>query len=40
MMQALIPSVIAERDVITDGIVEICRDDLPVPNNCQEEFIR
>ena len=39
MMQALIPSVIAERDVTTDDIVEIYKDDLPAPNNCQEEFI-
>ena len=40
MMQALIPSVIAERDVTIDDIVEIYKDDLPAPNNCQEEFIR
>ena len=39
MIQALIPSVIAERDVTTDDIVEIYKDDLPAPNNCQEEFI-
>ena len=40
MMQALIPSVIAERDVTIDDIVEIYKDDLPASNNCQEEFIR
>ena len=43
MMQALIPSVISERDVIVktiDDIVKIYIDDLTVPNNCQEEFIQ
>ena len=40
MMQALIPLVIAERDVTIDDIVEIYKDNLPAPNNCQEEFIR
>ena len=40
MMQALIPSVIAERDVTIDDIVEIYEDDLTGPNNCQEEFVR
>ena len=39
MMQALSPSVIAERDVTFNDIVEIYKDDLPAPNNCQEEFI-
>ena len=40
MMQALIPSVIPEREVTIDDIVDIYKDDLPAPNNCQEEFIR
>ena len=40
MMQALFPSAIAERDVTIDDIVEIYEDDLPAPNNCQEEFIQ
>ena len=40
MMQALIQSVIAERDVTIDEIVEIHKDNLPASNNCQEEFIR
>ena len=40
MMQALIPLVIAERDVTIDDIVEIYKDDLRAPNDCQEEFIR
>ena len=40
MMQALIPSVIAERNMTIDDIVKICKDDLPASNNCQEEFIR
>ena len=40
MMQALIPSVIAEKDVTIDDIVEINKDDLPTPNNCQEKFIQ
>ena len=39
MTQALIPSVIAERDMNIDEIVEIYKDNLPAPNNCQEEFI-
>ena len=38
MMQASIPSVIAERDVTIDDIVEIYKGDLPAPNNYQEEF--
>ena len=37
MIQALIPSAIAERDVTIDDIVETY---LPAPSNCQEEFIR
>ena len=40
MMQALIPSVIIERDVTIDDILKIYKDDLSTPNNCQEEFIR
>ena len=40
MMQALIPSVIAVRDVTTDDIAEICKDNLPAPDNCQEQFIQ
>ena len=40
MMQALIPSVIAERDVTTDDIAEICKDNLPAPDNCQEQSIQ
>ena len=40
MMQALIQSVIAERDVIIDDIIEIYKGNLPASNNCQEEFIR
>ena len=40
MMEALIPSVLAERDVTIDDIVEIYKDDILAPNNCQEEFIR
>ena len=40
MMEALIPSVIAERDVTIDDIVEIYKDDILAPNNCREEFIR
>ena len=38
--QALIPSVTAERDVTIDDIVKIYKDELPAPNNCQEEFIQ
>ena len=37
-MQALIPSVITEKDLTIDDIVEIYKDDLPAPNNCEEEF--
>ena len=33
-MQTLIAWVIAERDVTTDDIIEIYKDDLPAPNNC------
>ena len=40
MMQALISSVIAARDVTIDETVEIYKDNSPAPNNCQEEFIR
>ena len=40
MMQALTPSIIVERDVIIDDIVEIYKEYLPALNNCQEEFIR
>ena len=40
MMQPLIPLVIAQRDVTTDNMVEIYKDDLPASNNCQEEFIQ
>ena len=40
MMQALIPSVIAERDVTIDDIAEICKDNLPAPDNCQEQSIQ
>ena len=39
MMKYLIPLVIAQRDVTTDNIVEIYKDNLPASNNCQEEFI-
>ena len=38
-MQALILSIIAERDVTIDDMVEIYKDDLPTLNYCQEEFI-
>ena len=40
MMQAFILSVVAERDVTIDGVVIIYKDDLPVPNNYQEDLIR
>ena len=40
MMQALIPSIIVERDVTIDDVVEIYKEYLPALNNCQEEFIR
>ena len=40
MMQVLPASVIAERDVTIDDVVKIYKDDLPEPNNCQEEFTR
>ena len=40
MVQALMPSVIAERYMTIGDIVEIYKDDLPAFNNCQEEFIR
>ena len=40
MMQILIPSVTAESDVTNDDIAKIYKDDLPVPNNCQEKFIQ
>ena len=40
MMEALIPSVIAERDVTTDDIAEIWKDNLPAPDNRQEQFIQ
>ena len=40
MMEALIPSVIAERDVTTDDIAEIWKDNLPALDNCQEKFIQ
>ena len=39
MMQAFILSVVAERDVTIDGVVIIYKDDLPVPNNYQEDLI-
>ena len=39
MMKYLIPLVIAQRDVTTDNIVEIYKDNLPASNNCQEDFI-
>ena len=35
----MIPSVIAERDVTIDDIVEIYKDGILAPNNCHEEFI-
>ena len=38
-MQVLILSIITERDVTIDDMVEIYKDNLPTPNNCQEEFI-
>ena len=37
-MQALIPSVTADSYVAIDDIVKIYKDELPAPNNCQEEF--
>ena len=40
MMEALIPSVIAERDVTTNDIAEIWKDNLPALHNCQEKFIQ
>ena len=40
MMQALIPSIIVERDVTIDDIVERYKEYLPALNNCKEEFIR
>ena len=40
MVHVLIPSVIAEWNVTIDDIVEICKDDLPASNNCQEEYFR
>ena len=38
IMQALIPSVTADSYVAIDDIVKIYKDELPAPNNCQEEF--
>ena len=40
IMQALIPSVVAESDVTIDDIVEIYKYDLSGPNNCHKGFIR
>ena len=40
MMQALIPSVISEKDATIDNIIETYKDNLPALNNCQEEFIQ
>ena len=39
-MQALIPSVIPERDVTIDDIIEIYKYDISAPNNCQEGLIQ
>lgn len=39
-MAGLIPSVIAENDVLINDIVDMYRDDLPTPIHCQEEFVR
>ena len=39
MMQAFTLSVVHERDVTIDGVVVIYKDELPVPNNCQEDLI-
>ena len=40
IMQALIPSVIPERDVTIDDIIEIYKYDISAPNNCQEGLIQ
>ena len=39
MVQAFTLSVVHERDVTIDGVVVIYKDELPVPNNCQEDLI-
>ena len=35
MMQALIPSVVSEKDATIDDIIETYKDNLPALNNCQ-----